>query len=366
MRLHEVTLAEQIRSLPELRPLEVLDLTSRDISLFVCALGFEPRGLVIPEMLASKLKVRRALVCEYSTNRDDNAVNRPSLIRHLHAISSDVQSIDCDSEDFTQLLRANIEAQIASTQRDGRPVVCFDVSAAANRLLFTCIKVFLEYDIELKILYSEANSYSPSREAYEENRVRWEADEGFDLERGVSDVRVSNEYAGYHVDQLPDCVIVFPSFNRVRAQAVISAVDPSLLGIGTDNVIWLLGVPHLQNDHWRLSAMRAVNKLVDGNVQYEVSTFNYKATLERLEGIYLERVAKVKFTMAPMGSKLQALGASLFCYLHPDVRVIFATPKEYNATQYSTGCKAAWLCDFGSTSTLRAILDKVGSIELAS
>ena len=69
-------------------------------------------------------------------------------------------------------------------------------------------------------------------------------------------------------------------------------------------------------------------------------------------------------TLSPLGSKMQALGTALFCYMHPDVRVIFSTPKEYNATQYSKGCKEVWKLDFGPLSELRRRLDQVGTLRV--
>jgi hypothetical protein len=61
---------------------------------------------------------------------------------------------------------------------------------------------------------------------------------------------------------------------------------------------------------------------------------------------------------------MQTIGAALFCYLHPSVRAVFATPEEYNATQYSEGCKATWTIDFGSLKELRHQMDKAGMIRI--
>ena len=68
--------------------------------------------------------------------------------------------------------------------------------------------------------------------------------------------------------------------------------------------------------------------------------------------------------MSPLGSKMQALGTALFCYMHPEVRLVFALPKEYNAADYSTGCKDFWQVDFGPFDKLRANLDKVGMLRI--
>ena len=61
---------------------------------------------------------------------------------------------------------------------------------------------------------------------------------------------------------------------------------------------------------------------------------------------------------------MQALGTALFCYMHPDVRIIFPTPKEYNAAQYTEGCKNIWEIDFGALSDYRRRLDEVGTLRI--
>ena len=133
------------------------------------------------------------------------------------------------------------------------------------------------------------------------------------------------------------------------SKAIIAKVDPSLLTSPKDNVLWVLGKPRLPEDSWREDAMRNINDIAADQQQHSLSTFVYKDSIRVLDCIHSEKWDKCNITLAPNGSKMQALGAALFCYLHPDVRVMFATPKEYNATQYTEGCKNTWVIDFGST-----------------
>ena len=358
--IREIELSEVISSLPEARPYEPLSTLDGTAALFLCALGFEDRCLVVPRSLAEHgFSCQQAVHLEYATNLKHNSRNRTELVRSLRLMSrGDVHRMPSDVEDFPASLRSLL-ALIVSATGDKPPVVVFDISVAANRLLMTCMKVLLEHDVRLRVLYSEAARYYPTEEDYNRNPSRWESDKALGLERGVSDVKVSPAYPGCHVDQLPDCVVLFPSFKRERANAIISYVDPSLLTLPRDKVIWLLGKPHLPENQWRINAMRFINRLVDVP-NYEVSTFDYKESLCVLHDVHRRRVGRYRFTLAPIGSKMSALGAALFCYIHPDVRILFATPKEYNARQYSDGCVATWMVDFGDLSRIRDLLDKVG------
>ena len=110
--------------------------------------------------------------------------------------------------------------------------------------------------------------------------------------------------------------------------------------------------------------MKKINDIDKDIPQYEVSTFNYKEVLRILEKIYTEMSETHTITVSPLGSKMQALGTGIFCYMHPDVRIIFAMPKEYNATQYSKGYKSVWQIEFGPLKELRHKLDQVGTLRV--
>ena len=213
--------------------------------LFLCALGFEPRCLTIPRRLrALRYTAHRAICFTYHTNVEDNDANLPALQAELRGLAPKVQFMDCDSEDFPGQFRDVLELLLVEGTRD-LPRVTLDISVTANRLLLRCIAILLEYDCDLRIVYSEANIYHPTREEFEREPDRWRSDNGLGLERGVDKIIYSVDHPGHALDPLPDCVILFPSFKQERTRAVISAVDPSLLTNPANKVIWLLGKPHL-------------------------------------------------------------------------------------------------------------------------
>jgi hypothetical protein len=225
-------------------------------------------------------------------------------------------------------------------------------------------KVLIESDVNLRVLYSEANIYHPTKEEYQKEPSKWKDEDALGLERGVNDVTISIDHPGQHLDVLPNCIVVFPCYKAERSKAIIAKVDPSLLTSPKDKVLWVLGKPHKPEDSWREDAMREINNIGEDQQQHSISTFAYKDSIKVLDRIHSEKWDKCNITLAPNGSKMQALGAALFYYLHPDVRVMFATPKEYNAMQYTEGCKNTWVIDFGSTRELRDLLDSVGQITI--
>ena len=359
-------LTDIISNLESISRLNVIELeTAAPEDLFLCALGFEPRCLTLPSRLNDAgYQAKRACFFKYSTNLDDNAVNLSELERHLFRIAPKAEPIEADALDFPTRFRTLLDLVISEAETMP-PRVTMDISVAANRLLLRCIKILLEYEMCVRVIYSEAAVYHPSKEDYDRNATRWEKECQIGLESGVGDVMPSIDHPGDALDPLPDSLILFPSLKGDRSKAVISFVDPSLLQKPSDKVVWLLGVPHLEQDRWRLEAMKNINGIGEDTRHFEISTFDYKDTLQRLESLHAELSEKSRITLSPLGSKMQALGTALFCYMHQDVRVILSSPREYNASQYSEGCKDVWKIDFGHLGELRHNLDQVGTLRIA-
>ena len=356
-------ISDVLHSLPEIVP---FDTTSglRDVNedLFVSVLGFEPRCLTMPRSLAEMgYRAHRARYFEYSTNADDNEANRPELEKNLSRISSSVESIRCDEQDFASSFAKLVDA-VEPNDGMRKPTVTFDISVASNRLILKCMGVLLRRNISLRILYSEARTYHPTKKEFEENFEKWSADDSFGLEQGVAEVVPSKEQPGHHLDPLPNFIVLFPAFKVARCRAVIAAIDPCLLAAPGKSVVWMLGEPHLPEDGWRLRAMEQINGVTPDLPQFTVKTFDYKAALQTLERVHSQIWEQHNLSIGQFGSKLQALGTSMFCYLHPEVRLWFAIPKRYNAAQYSDGCKATWMIDFGAMQDIQKLLDGVGKL----
>lgn len=368
MQIARNELRKILSALPDVSPYDpVQDSGERCDALFICTLGFEPRALAVPRQLRQAgYKATRAVLLQYSTNSDDNAANSVEMFGCLRQITDTIEPLQVDDPDFTRRMRATLQSLSGGAHQASIPSVTFDISAASNQAILRAMKALLDADIQLRILYAEANVYHPTKEEYESDFGKWSEESSLGLARGVSEVTPSTEYPGQHFDPRPDCIVLFPTFKAERSRAVISRIDPSLLMAPGNKVLWILGAPHLQQDKWRTDAMRKINKISSTAPQYEVSTFDFKKTLEALEQIYLQRWERFNITISPLGSKMQALGISLFCYLHWDVRVMFARPREYNAALYSEGYRSLWKVDIESVAFLRSLLDSVGKLVVAN
>ena len=145
---------------------------------------------------------------------------------------------------------------------------------------------------------------------------------------------------------------------------MLTHVDEVLHSSNSANVFWIVGVPKAKENEWRVSALREINAISADAKQHEVSTFEYQQTIEILERIHSKKWDKYNVTISPLGSKLQNIGVAIFCYLHPEVRLLFASPAKYNSEEWSHGVGPKWQIEFGSMVQLRKNLDKLGAIEI--
>ena len=245
-KIVNVELVDVISDLADIVPFDPKECSSFEPEdIFFCALGFEPRCLVLPgELRAGGYRARRCCYFRYATNLDDNAVNQAQLDRSLAAIAPDVLPMESDDSEFPNRLRDLLKIVTSETSHDS-PRVTVDVSVMANRLLLRCIKVLLDYNANVRVVYSEANSYRPTKTEYEQYVERSDGEPVPALEHGVGDVMPSVDHPGIALDLLPDAVILFPNFRGERSNAVISFVDPSLVTNPGGKVVWILGIPHL-------------------------------------------------------------------------------------------------------------------------
>ena len=357
-RLRQRDLSDIRHLIAEVLPYSPRQDGGRTDDLFICALGFEERCLTLPNALASSgYQARRALYCQYDTNADDNATRASDLLAALGRISADVKPLLLDDTSSPNALSAILE----SFKLEQGVTITFDISVTSNRFIIRALRQLLAYDVDLRIVYSEAALYHPTEAEYRADPKRWTHDPHFGTEHGVAEIVPMAEFPGNHLDPLPDFVMVFPSFKPDRARAVIHFIDPSLQANAGKKVLWCLGVPRLEEDKWRLTAMREINELRAEYSQVELSTFLYKETLLALEQAYSERANSYNISVAPFGSKLQSVAVALFCTMHPDVRVVSAKPKKYGVL-FSDGCKHTWELRVGNTRSLRELLAGVGDL----
>jgi len=360
-QLREISFEEATAGLPTVQSLRADDISaeSRD-TLFLCALGFEDRCLSVPEFLAdSGYRTARAIVFEYPINEQDNERNRSGLVRSLERISSEQIPLQVAPVDFPQILDRALHSALGQHGCGQKLFVTFDISACSSRLILEVLGALLVRDIGLRIAYSEAAVYHPTRQEWDTQPNDWLEDAGFGMARGVVSIWESSVYPGCNPDHLPNLLVAFPTFKRERTQKLISSSEAQV-----QKTVWIVGVPHLPENRWRVEAMRDINALTPKEECYEVSTFGYTDCLTTLEDIYRKYQDTRHVLVSPLGSKLQDVAIAVFLQLRPDVSVWFSTPKEYNPNQYTEGTLDLWRIDFPDLPAVTRGLRSYGKLQI--
>jgi hypothetical protein len=382
-RIRKVSLFDIQDRLPKIEPLDTGRAAAKgQADLYMCALGFEDRCTSIPASLAdSGFQASHAVIFEYSTNLRDNNRNSEVLTAALKKMLEGAPSrrenityIEVDDERFLPRTRRVLENLVRSKEGpvEKLPTVFVDISVSSTKLTLALFKLLMDFDIDLTVVYSEAEVYYPTEEEWKTSRGASPLKGQRFLEKGLRDVSIVADYPGAIVEPIPDLVVVIPNFHRQRARAAIAQIDPALLPVSEErlpkSIVWILGIPHRAEDAWRLNAVRESNGLPAGHDTagqvHRAETFGYVPVLMLLESIYSQFELSHRMTVVPMGSKLQALGVAFFCRIHPDVRLVVSTPKSYEASHYTGRCRAMWMIPFRSTGALRSSLAKVDRLEV--
>lgn len=360
--IYEVEMMDVISKLPNISLLQIDKEFWGNVKddLFLCALGFEDRSTHIPRMLVenNEYKCDQTIYFEYATNLEDNEINREELMHALQNFSETTLSVQCDTDYFTTTFRQTI---LTLCQKCDCPKITFDISSCSSKLLLHVMKVLMDYNVELRIVYSEAAIYHPTIEETKNENLA--LDEIY-LTEGASTVYPSREYPGNNIDALPEAIIAFATFNPDRTQVVISYIDENLLGKASDRVIWIIGRPHLDENQWRIDYLEKINNIPPTSQIYYLSTFDYKDTVKCLYKLYERHSMQYHLTISPLGSKMQSIGIALFHYMKPEISIMFAPPIRYNANKYSEGCKDIWKIDFGPLMKIKNLLDEIGIIKI--
>lgn len=358
MVIREIELAEVCNKLPPIKEYNPgNDMSQTSDHVFICACGFEDRSIAIPSALrqSGKYETQYSLVLEHETNPEDNASNLQYLTQCLNGISGhEAWRLTYKEENFVVAFDQFLDANL---QFGGElPRVAFDISACSTQMIISTLKLLFRRKIYLKILFAEAEIYHPTKKEYKESRQDWTVD-GVGMSRGILRARESRLHPSFNSGELPILLVAFPTFKPERINAIIADLSPA-------KTIWVLGIPHAPENHWRTEAMRDINNVPENDRAERITTFGYIETLSLLEQLYSEYGESYHMIIAPQGSKFQSVGTALFRLLRQDVGLWFSTPKSFNPAQYTNGVKDFSQIDFGDVQQLISVVKSCGKLEL--
>jgi hypothetical protein len=230
-----------------------------------------------------------------------------------------------------------------------------DISSMSKLAIMLVLSVCRTLDLEVRVLYTEAQSYAPSQEDFDSAREKQEIHRPtLQVFTGVHGVVRVDSLASVAMQGQPTAALVFMSFNDALTQVLLNTVYPSRLFL-------INGRPPLYR--WREEATAWIHDRVrreweednpldpsagDGVLlpKRVVSTLYYRETVALLLDLYWTLSAKHRILLAPAGSKMQAVGCYIVKALHPDIHIEYPSPEGFSQ-EYSSGIGTRWVLDLG-------------------
>jgi hypothetical protein len=299
----------------------------------------------------------RAILLDYRPFNPKNRlmdVRNGLVVRGVSVSDSDILIYDrFDPEDFEPRLQAHLV-------RTGARRVLIDISTMSKLAILLILSVCKGLDLEVRILYAEAEAYGPTREEFEKAKEQNEIHRPtLQIYTGVHGVVRVSSLASVAMQGQPTAALAFMSFNDALTQVLLNTVYPSRLFL-------INGKPPLHT--WREEATAWIHDQVrrewdeDNPVVQKsetsipvprrvVSTLDYRETLLLLIQLYWQLSATHRVLLAPAGSKMQAVGCYFAKALHPDIHIEYPSPEGFQP-EYSSGISGRWSINLGRLNSL--------------
>lgn len=319
---------------------------AQDAGIILCA-GFEERVLrSVEHLIESGAKPASVLVLSYAG--EENAPNLERLRKGATKLCSASYCLELSVSDLQGISR-----HIERLRRETRKVI-IDVTGISRVLMLPLLSLLYDAQLDLKLVYTEAQEYYPTKakidlltkeddETSEEAFLRlneFELDETlYSADCRIEEVR---GFSGRLLPNYPLLLVAFLTFKRGRVGAVLDAYE-------TNRRILIKGMPVRDDLKWRGHAIEIPNFdwIGDSQEVVELETLDWRVTYDYLCKLYDENNNRYKynFLLAPLGSKMQTVGAWRFARERPEVKVVSSTPQRLFHERFSVGFGQTFVVD---------------------
>jgi hypothetical protein len=297
-------------------------------TLITCA-GFEDRALeFLARCVRAGSKSFRLIGVKYLPEVPENRVGQFEELSDLAGAEATLQTYIRQEPD-------NIDGLLSDIKHAARLWV--DISGMSKLLIVQLISAGVRQDLldKMEVVYSEAEIYPPSKEAFAEKLAENKDYRGIlnFISSGVYGITIVPELSTVAMQGQPVRLLAFPSFNPTQFAAVTSEIQALALTI-------INGVPPRDANLWRREAIRQLNGIdsIREKEEFDTSTLDYRDTLKLLLELYAKYGASQKIIVSPTGSKMQSVAIGLACGFLRDLQIVYPTPKSFpTPSNYTTG-----------------------------
>ena len=306
---------------PELRVTQTTT-AGADDCILVCG-GFEDRAIEALERFCSRSTAKCWIgLINYLPDLPQNKVNVKKMRSMAREAGLPVKEFVYDREN-----PSGSGEKLAEFVRRFASVFV-DISGMSRLLIVQALVALLRGRPErVSVIYAMAEQYPPSREQVLGDQQQTAANMVHSyLSSGTLEIAATPELGSVSMQGETIRLIAFPSFDPAQLTNVIRALQPTYAE-------FIHGIPPRIEDQWRREAIADLNREVFKELatarQHEVSTLDYRETLNTLLDIYAGRSMYDRLVIAPTGSKMQAVAVALFRAVLHDVQIVYPTPQIF-------------------------------------
>lgn len=333
-------------NLPNLNKAEKI--TTKKSRLFLGAYGFEDRtiGWLTYQSERNQNQIlTKALMFKYDPGTEAKIL--PNKIIELQGLLEKLGCLDNINEiEYNWENPNNIEDAIEDFFNDNLQYfeeIIVDVSTMSKYLILICLMKLKKFTGGLRIVYSEAQSYTPSFKEYSASKENMAFLAKYPS-KGVASIARARCLSSIRMQGQPVTLIAFASFNEQLVRHLLGTMNPHRL-------ILINGRPPSKKIIWREKATQEIHKkLIEaysannplnklGQMQNSVSTLNFKETISIIDRIYDEVGNYERIICGVTGSKMQTVGLFFIKIMHPDIHLEYPTPSSYYVEGLSKGVK---------------------------
>src|ERR1700676_3852812 len=282
-------------------------------ALFVVGAGFEERARALLKMLRPNA-VGALVAIVYRPMLGENHPAEVLIEQYTKArgVSGKTARVECDPREprrFVQAMQSGLEHCAPLLEGE----LWVDISGLPMHVICMVLALCRERwsDRVLRVLYTEAKEYYPTKEEYERAARRASFQNGSELPRALTsemDHNVIPEmFSGFAVREAPTCLILQAGYERHRSEGVVDQINPNKLVI-------VYPRPARQALQWRVLMARGLHSSLAGTRQIseeEGQTLSVGDSLDLLTMYYEMLFDNHNIVIAPMESNRQTRGAFL-------------------------------------------------------
>lgn len=311
---------------PEISPVQKF---SHDGDLYICAMGFEDRGLDSnKKLLESNFKTKHTLCIKYTHYVKENEQDKKKLNEIWNKFSDNVEYIDYDSNDrLDEIDKINKKLNSIISHKNH---IFINISNLQTYLEIWLVNYAIDNFDSTHIIYTPAEKYADQTQPEH-------------FTSGIDEIFTMSEFSGVILPGYSSFLISFLGYDFNRAKSIYDHVEPY-------KKIGILPTEILNSNFGAIYDKHVYNyNLNIGEYIYEkYSIFDFKGIINKLNDIRTDNIDNTNMTIALNGSKLHALFALLFVKKYSDVQLLMSSPLQYHPPKFSSG----------ALNTYEMILDK--------